>query len=52
MDELQYRTLLAAVADTSDPRHTRGNQHAWRVILTLLTVTLVSGQCNGHAMER
>jgi hypothetical protein len=50
MDQRQYSTLLEAVADVPDPRHARGKQHAWKVILAVICAALVSGHQSGRAI--
>ena len=44
MDARQYSSLAAALGDVPDPRHARGQRHAWPLILTLIGAALASGQ--------
>lgn len=44
MDEAQYSSLAAMIADLPDPRKARGRRHRWGLILTLVGAALVSGQ--------
>jgi len=50
MDEREYNSLAAALADVPDPRHARGKRHAWSLILVLIGAALVSGQRNVRAI--
>jgi predicted transposase YbfD/YdcC len=44
MDQPQYSSLLAALAQVPDPRAARGKQLEWTVILGVLASAVVSGQ--------
>lgn len=44
MDARQYSSLAAALGDVPDPRHARGQRHAWPLVLTLVGAALASGQ--------
>ncbi|MDP9371239.1 MAG: ISAs1 family transposase [Chloroflexota bacterium] len=50
MDEQEYNSLAAALADVPDPRQARGKRHAWSLILVLIGAALVSGQRNVRAI--
>jgi predicted transposase YbfD/YdcC len=50
MDQQQYSTLLAAVAEVPDPRAARGKQHSWTLIVTIICAALASGQQSGRAI--
>ena len=44
MDARQHGSLAAALGDVPDPRHARGQRHAWPLVLTLVGAALASGQ--------
>jgi predicted transposase YbfD/YdcC len=44
MDQAKYSTLYAALQAVPDPRHARGQRHAWSLLLTLIAAALASGQ--------
>jgi predicted transposase YbfD/YdcC len=44
MDQPQYSSLLAALAQVPDPRHARGKQLEWLVILGVIASAMLSGQ--------
>lgn len=44
MDPVKYSTLDAALQAVPDPRHARGQRHAWSLLLTLIAAALASGQ--------
>ena len=50
MDEREYSSLAAALADVPDPRKARGKRHAWSLILVLIGAALLSGQRNVRAI--
>ena len=50
MDQAKYSTLYAALQAVPDPRHARGQRHAWSGVLTLLAAGLASGQHHIWAM--
>lgn len=50
MDQHEYSSLAAALADVPDPRHARGTRHPWSLILVLIAAALVSGQRNVRAI--
>jgi predicted transposase YbfD/YdcC len=50
MDEPEYTTLVAALADVPDPRQRRGRRYAWGLLLTLIGAALVSGQRHGRGI--
>lgn len=44
MDQPQYSTLMEALAPVPDPRHARGKQLEWRVILGVIACAMVCQQ--------
>lgn len=50
MDLHQYSTFVGALQAVPDPRHARGQRHAWSLILTLIVAALASNQPNGRAI--
>jgi predicted transposase YbfD/YdcC len=44
MDREQCTTLMTQLEDVPDPRHARGKQYEWRVLLAILAAALLSGQ--------
>lgn len=50
MDEQEYSSLAAALADVPDPRQARGKRHPWSLILVLIGAALLSGQRNVRAI--
>lgn len=50
MDMHQYSTFVDALQAVPDPRHARGQRHAWSLILTLIVAALAANQPNGRAI--
>ena len=50
MDEREYSSLAAALADVPDPRQARGKRHEWSLLLVLIGAALLSGQRNVRAI--
>jgi predicted transposase YbfD/YdcC len=44
MDQAKYSTMYAALQAVPDPRHARGQRHAWSLLLILIAAALASGQ--------
>ena len=50
MDEMEYRTLVEALAAVPDPRKARGRRYPWTLLLTLVSAALTSGQRSGRGI--
>jgi predicted transposase YbfD/YdcC len=50
MGQLQYTSLLEALAVVPDPRKARGKRYPWLLLLTLLAAGLASGQQTARAI--
>jgi predicted transposase YbfD/YdcC len=50
MDQVQYSSLLEALAVVPDPRKARGKRYPWLLLLTLLAAGLASGQQTARAL--
>lgn len=50
MDQREYTTVAAALADVPDPRQKRGVRHPWGVVLVLIGAAMLAGQQHGRAI--
>jgi predicted transposase YbfD/YdcC len=52
MNQPNYTTLMAHIADISDVRSTRGRRHEWTFLLTILCAALLSGKKSVRSMAQ
>lgn len=52
MDQPQYSTLLAALEAVPDPRHARGQRHAWPHLLLIIAAGLASNHQSARAIAQ